>query len=245
MPLDEPFGDQDAMVVVTHDCDICHEDIAKEPSAELIVLRRIQARPSGERTFMRNPRLLELEARVGEDTAYFRVKAYERWFVPRERLVGVDPAGYLSTHPPDLLVAWLTNRYIRRGFPDAFNERLRPNRKEIEQRLRTGGEHLNAIYLVVEDEELPAEVPYRLIVRGTMLDIDYGVVERRTSAQQAFDGLVAALSGCDGVEVVDDALLSEVDISLHEVRLMKRWSVYDSLSLRVEDEAYARIEPSR
>ena len=143
------------------------------------------------------------------------------------------------------MVAWLTNRYIRRAFPDAFNERLRTHRKDIERPLKSGGDHLNAIYLVIEDEELPAGVPYQLVVRGTMLDDDYGVVERRTRAQVAFDGLVAALNACDGVEVLDDALVSEAEISLHEIRLMKRWSVYDSLSLRVEDEASARIEPAR
>lgn len=78
-----------------------------------------------------------------------------------------------------------------------------------------------------------------------MLESDFAVPERRIRAQQAFDGLVAALGACPGIEVVDDALVSETEISLHDIRIMKRWSVHDSLSLRSEGEAYARIEPTR
>jgi hypothetical protein len=245
MPLEEVLGADDHLVVLSHDCDICHVDLAKEPTAELIAVHRIAARPAGDRAFMRNPRVLEFEARVGGQTLTFRVAASERGFVQRALLAGVDPAGQLVTHPPDLLVAWLTNRYIRRAFPDAFNERLRSKRRDVERPLKEHGEYLHSVFLVIGDEELPADVPYRLVVRGTMLEEDFVVPERRTEAQQAFDGLVAALDACAGIEVVDDALVSEAEVSLHDVRLMKRWSVYDSLSLRGEDEAYARIEPTR
>ncbi|MFN8519582.1 MAG: hypothetical protein U0667_09420 [Chloroflexota bacterium] len=240
-----PLATDDHLVVISHDCDICHPDIAKEPDAELIVVRRLPARPSGDWTFMRSPRVLEFEAQVGGQSQSFRVAASERLVVPRTRLVGVDPAAHLETQPPDLLVAWLTNRYIRRAFPDAFNDRLRAKRKDIERPLKGSGEHLHSIYLLIDDDELSPDVSYRLVVRGTMLESDFAVPERRIRAQQAFDGLVAALGACPGIEVVDDALVSETEISLHDIRIMKRWSVHDSLSLRSEDEAYARIEPTR
>lgn len=245
VPVAGTLGPDDHMIVISHDCDITHDDIDKEPLAELIVVREITGRPAGDRVFMRSPRVLEFEAHVRDEQRLFRVSAFERCFFPRTRLVGMEPAGQLQTQPPDLLVAWLTNRYIRRAFPDAFNERLRPKRREIKQPLKTSGEHLHSVYLVVDDDELPPEVSYRLVIRGTMLEVDFAVPERRLAAQRALDGLVAALAACDGIEVVDDALVSEAEITLDEVRAMKRWSVYDSLSLRREEEASVRIEPMR
>jgi hypothetical protein len=231
--------------VISHDCDITHRSIDKEPFAELIVARRISTEPAGDRVLLRSPRLLEFEGHVGDEHATYRVSAAERLFVRRERLAGIDPVGPLGTEPPDLLVAWLANRYIRSAFPDAFNERLGPNQREIKRLLKTGAEHLHSIYIRVDDEELPPETPYRLIIRGTMLQIDFLVPERRLSAQKAFDSLIALLATCEGIEIADEALVSETEISLDDVRLMKRWSTHDSLSLRDERDALPRIDPSR
>ena len=244
LPVGEPLGPEDRIVVISHDCDITHGSIEKEPLAELIVARRISTAPVGDRVFTRSPRLLEFEGYMGDEHGTYRVSAAERMFIPRDRLAGVDPAGALGTEPPDLLVAWLTNRYIRSAFPDAFNERLGPNQRDIKRLLKTGAEHLHSIYIRVDDEELPPETPYRLIVRGTMLQIDFPVPERRLSAQKAFDGLIALLASCEGIEIADEALVSETEISLDDVRLMKRWSTHDSLSLRDERDALPRIDPS-
>ena len=182
---------------------------------------------------------------MDNEHANYRVSAAERLFVPRERLAGIDPEGPLGTEPPDLLVAWLANRYIRGAFPDAFNERLGPNQRDIKRLLKTGAKHLHSVYIRVDDEELPPETPYRLIVRGTMLQVDFIVEERRQSAQEAFDGLIALLATCEGIEIADEALVSETEISLDDVRLMKRWSTHDSLSLRDERDALPRIDPGR
>lgn len=76
-------------------------------------------------------------------------------------------------------------------------------------------------------------------------DVHFAVAERRIEAQRVFDGLVAALDACEGVEVVNDALVSEAEVSLDEIRVMKRWSIFDSLSLRDEEEAVPRVEPTR
>lgn len=239
-----PLGSGDLLVVLSHDCDICHRDIEKEPWAELLAVREIPQGPAGDMVFMRNPRVLEFVGRLGASERSFRASASERGFAPRGRLAGIAPGAHLITQPPDLLAAWLSNRYIRSAFPDAFNERIDPALKGIARKLKAHGDALYSIYLLMEDEELPLDTPYHLVVRGTMLSGDFAVHERRVQAQLALGGLVAALSGCRGIEVIDDALVSEAEISLDEIRPMKRWNAHDSLSLATERDASSRIDPA-
>lgn len=234
----------DLLVLVSHDCDICQGDIDKEPWAELLVIRGITRRPLGDRSYMKSPRVLEFEAHVGTSTGFYRVSASERWFAPRERLSGSSPSGHLGTQPHDLIPSWLSRRYIRQAFPDAFNDRLKAASKDIARHLSApGGDSLYAIFLVLDDEEFPPETEYRVVLRGTMLEADFADHVRRTEAQLALDGVASAMDGCAGIVVTDSALVPESEVTLHDVRLMKRWDPFDSLSLPDESDAASRVRP--
>jgi hypothetical protein len=140
--------------------------------------------------------------------------------------------GHLDTLPHDLIATWLSRRYIRVALPDAFNERARAAIETVKSALADNGEHLFAIYLLLEDEEKGVGDEYNVVVRGTMLEPDWQVGPRRVAAQIALNAIAAALNGADGINVVDSALRSEADISLHDVRAMKRWEIFDASSIR-------------
>ena len=44
--------------------------------------------------------------------------------------------------------------------------------------------------------------------------------------------MAARLDDCDGIEVLESSLKSEVDVTLDDLRVLKRWDSVDDLSLR-------------
>ena len=47
----------------------------------------------------------------------------------------------------DLIARWTAKRYTRPAFPDAFNQRLKPERNKVERVLRANGHLISAVYL--------------------------------------------------------------------------------------------------
>ncbi len=225
------LGERDLVVVVSHDCDVSQSSLEKEPWVELVIVRALDRRPDGGLTRGKNPRLLELEATVSQAPLAARVSASERWLAPRERLAGSVPAGFLQTTPTGIVPAWLSSKYIREAFPDEFNRRRAQAAEDLKRLLRTGGGDINSIYLALDDAELDRTQTYTVVMRGVLLAQDYEVEARRTLAHITLGKLAAVLSTCDGIDVVDFELVSERDFSLDDIRVMKRWSPFDSLSL--------------
>ena len=234
-PATVDLTERDFVVVVSHDCDVCQPDLSKEPWVDLIVVRTLGRSVDGGLTFGKNPRLLEFDAEVEGRHITGRVSAAERWLAPRERLATSTPSGHLRTSPDNLIASWLGGRYVREAFPDEFNRRCEPIARELRRVLGSRAQDLNAIYLVMDDAELPVGTDYILVMRGTMLDERYRTTDRRNAAQLALDSTAALLSRCEGIDVVEAALVSEAEISLHDVRVMKRWSPFDTLSLPGEE----------
>ena len=222
-------------VVLSHDCDLC-QGPEKEPWVELLIVRTVSGPASGDRTRMKNPRVLEFSARLNGDEIVAQAFAADRTLVPKDRLVGRTPAGFLDTVPVGLLASWISRRYIREAFADAFNARWSREKKSIREHLASTGEYLDAIYVSVDDQELPTDTDYAVIMRGTMLSDDYAEPSKRELAQEALDGTAARLAGCAGIDVVEVLLLSESELSLDDIRLLKRWDAFDDISISDGDQ---------
>ncbi|MEX2184452.1 MAG: hypothetical protein WEC14_08385, partial [Chloroflexota bacterium] len=128
--------------------------------------------------------------------------------------------------------SWLGRRYIRTALPDAFNVRVGGAIKEARASITEFGDNLDALYIIVDDDEKPTGEPFRIVLRGTVFESVWTDGSRRAAAQQAFNAVETALAGADGIEVVDSRLLSEADVSLHDVRAMRRWDIFDDTSVR-------------
>jgi hypothetical protein len=235
-PRSLELADRDLVVVISHDCDVSQRELEKEPWVELAVVRALDRRPDGSRTAGKDPRLLEFDAIVGGGPMVGQVSASERWLAPRERLAGSVPDGDLLTTPTGILPVWFSGRYIREAFPDEFNMRWSLAEEQLKRLLRTGAGSINAIYLALDDAELDQAQDYVVVMRGVMLAQDYDVEARRTLAQVTLGRVAATLSGCSGIDVVDFDLVPERDITLDDIRAIKRWSPFDSLSLTTKED---------
>ena len=228
------LSDDQLLVVISHDCDVTHPSFETEPDVELL---RATLMPSSEKQghyfWGKNPRNYHLEDSSAGTSVIWQFSVHDRVRIPREFLVNVTPDPNYSLEPDNLrrLRQWLAHRYSRQAFPDAFNERTQDATKRLRNKLKAKGDLLAAVYLAVHDEELSPDEPYDIIMFGSMRVEDFGLPEKRSGAQEVLDKIEDALDECDGIDIKESAIRSEADISLDEMRKLKRWD-FDDLTVR-------------
>lgn len=222
-------ADTEMGVVISHDCDLAR-GVAKEPWVEVIIVQPTTGRLQGDQTRMKNPRALDFSGRLDGAPVTCRALAADRIVIPKGHFAGRTPAQFLDTNPSGLLASWIARRYIREAFPNEFETRWRPARKAIRDHLQATGTHLDGIFLRLDERELGPDESYVVVARGSMLSEDHLDSTKRTLAQQALDGAMALLTQCDGIDVEESILLSEADLSLDDIRLLKRWDSLDDIS---------------
>ncbi|UFP94871.1 hypothetical protein [Gloeobacter morelensis] len=232
--LGEKVGEQSLLIVVTHDCDLNNVSFDNEPFFEFLVAEeRNLPREDGNLTWGKNPRKLQftLEGRV------YEVSIHDRFKAPREMLLAGAPAPdkALASQLVRSICQWIAKRYSRAVFADTFNERLRPVKRDMKKKLQQHGARITGIYAAVTNEELGEDKSYKVAIRATMQDQDFDNWEVRKEAQKGFDMVIAKIDSCEGIDVVDDELLPERDLSLSDLHLLKRWD-FDDLSYSQGDE---------
>jgi hypothetical protein len=227
----------DVLLVVSHDCDVTHGSLEKEPLADILLCRRLRADPDGNLTLGKNPRVLQFVAASGDEEVWFEARAYERCAFPRELLAEEPPDDslILPEKMKRLVRNWCADRYSREYFPDEFNRRLSEVADQIRQNLNRTGQYLSAIYFQGAEEELNPEVSYVLDVVGAMKPDDYADPKKREQAVLAISRVEALIAKAPGVRVDSSVVLSERSISLADVEFLKRWDT-DAMSLKTEPE---------
>jgi len=86
-------------------------------------------------------------------------------------------------------------------------------------------------FTIIENIELSASEAYKVVLAATMQDNHYHDSKKKTAVQSLLTRVEGIFQACvQGVDFVI-ALRSESDVSLHELRILKRWD-FDDLSLR-------------
>lgn len=156
-------------VLVSHDCDLAAE-LNTEPTAEWIPCTELQA-VDGQRTFGKNPRILNLEAtsetgdlvpleidarsKTGIDKAHL-----EEWAKP-------SPLKFTGARL-EILRRWLGARYSRSAFPNSFEELMRKIAGRVDKLAKSDGQGIRGLYFDLDDgamvERSPNESTYELYV---------------------------------------------------------------------------------
>jgi hypothetical protein len=219
------------ILVVGHDCDVVNPSFEKEPFVEVAIVHPI---PSCNPLCIggRNPRLLHFSLGGAGSLVNYEMRAHDRRMIDRRILLEgrPDEALLMNDDTRGLVGRWLSKRYYRAAFPDAFNERLRPKLNAVKEALQKSGEHVQDIYLTLDtDDELPDSRPYKVVALGTVRAETWDIPAHRTAAQACFDRVCAAMASCAGIQLLDSVLQSDADVTLYDLRKTKRWE-YDWLS---------------
>lgn len=229
------LGPDDLVVVVSTDCDVAAIDFEKEPFFEGLIARLTQT-SNGNLRHGKNPRRIQVGLLIDGLPTLFEASIDERHRVERELLADADPDWNRRLPPNDLrcLRLWLAKRYYRTAFPGSFNERIAPVVDRIRRRARQGGEYISGFWVALNTfDELPNAEAYEVAFFGLMLVEHYSDAQSHDAAQGCFDDILAVVEQCGGIVIVDEALRSEADVSVDDLRSLHRWD-WDDLTLRAE-----------
>lgn len=216
-------------VVLSHDCDVTNSSFEKEPSVEVIFGEYLD-RKDGNKLWGKNSRLLQMV----EGERIYEFNVHLRNTFPRSFLVDHEPDSRKLSNAARLqLAGWLGRRYSRRGFADEFNNRSRSAVNALRNQLKPDGALISGIYLLVSDDELPEGTDYEIIVWVAMNASDYESEEKRTVGAKLLGMVEAQLNECQGIVVESSEVRSESEISIADIRKLKRWD-FDDLTLRDE-----------
>jgi hypothetical protein len=228
----------DLLILISQDCDIVCPSYENEPFVELLVARAVtQEQRDGTLFHGKNPRRLQFQIESAGGPLLYEVNIHEKSRLDRRALVNVEAAGEPrpDTSVVDVLTKWTAKRYTRAAFPTNFNERCRPVMGRINKKLKKGGDLLTGIFLRLNTlEELPAGEDYQVILRVTARSEDLDDIENNDAAISLVTDIEIALNRCEGIEVVDAALVPEDDFTLADLREVRRWD-YDYLSFGGEE----------
>lgn len=229
------IGEQ-KFIVASHDCDVTNPSFEAEPDVELLPAAVLDAsEKDGNYFWGKSSRFYQLERNSSGGQCIWQFSIQDRILFPRRYLLASQPdtESALTNDEKRGLALWLARRYHRAAFPDAFVDRTRRAAGKLRKPLKDQGHHLTAILLFTEDDELPSELPYEIIIYGSMLAEDWSEPRARAAAQELLGSIEASFGECDGIEVKELVLCSEADISLDDLRRLKRWDC-DNLTIRGE-----------
>ena len=221
-PRFSDWNADDRAIVLSQDCDVVHASYDVEPSIELI-RGRIVTDENALVRHGRNPRRLQLDAGAG---AFLDMSIHDRWVIPRRELEGDAPDDGLSIEVEDLLVLveWVAKRYTRPAFPDAFNERRADASKKIEKVLKKHGRSITGIFLALDpNDELAEGESYRVLLRVTATKETLATRGTELELARVAKAIADALDDCNGIDVVDHALVSEAEFTLADLQYFQRW----------------------
>lgn len=219
-------GENDYLVVTSHDCDIVNASIDREPVVE-VLRARISDDPGGQRSHFssgRNPRKLRLpETTVKGDNVVLELSVHDRWTIPRQLLMEEQPTRFLPISRCRLVAEWLAKRYIRSAFPTEFDYRWRGKSKAWRKLLRRQSSRIQGVYLRLHTlQELPADQPYKCalllaVPQSEATRADW--LETEKEIERAFtvfwDQLRPAIE-CEDVEVLTTGRITLVDIEQYQ-----------------------------
>lgn len=225
----------DMLIIVSHDCDIANRSFEAEPMVELMLARFLPIQSKNASLFSgRNPRKFQFLCQSGQ---LYEISIHDRFSISRRLLLSNAPD--IRKPAKDVIkqiCLWLSKRYFRAAFPDSFNNRIKQGQEAIRNKLKKTGQQITAIYIAVIDEELQPHEVYEIDIRATMQCEAYKNPDLRREAQDTINLIASKLDQCEGIEVLDNSVVSEAEVSIDDLRILKRWD-YDYLSYSIDTPA--------
>ncbi|HMA94404.1 MAG TPA: hypothetical protein VKP30_17050, partial [Polyangiaceae bacterium] len=208
-------------VVASQDCDIV-APVSTEACVDLLPAT-ITPDAAPDLRYGKNPRRLCMEMGNGQ---FIVVDIRARQTIQKAVVATITPNPHgciLSDRK--VLANWLGKRYSRPAFPDEFNARLEAHKKRMEKiSKREDGKLVTAIFVMLSTEsELPVGKDYETVVWLACQAKVAKDPKLRVSLEKYAQEFADAVNACDGIKVVEHELKSEFDISLEDLRKMKRF----------------------
>jgi hypothetical protein len=225
-------------VVASQDCDVVHGDCDAEPAIELVAARAI-AEADPRHMHLRHPRELHLVGTLNDGTAQpVAAHILDRGFLRRPLLLDHAPDPRIRFSPKAIaeLAAFLSRRYDREAYPDAFVRRFQRALARLESILRANDTLILDIYLTLGSRaELPDDQSYpvslTVIVADSVADHDQATMNRIRNEVAA--EVRKAVRSCRGIELDIVRVAGRDDLTLREAQTMTLLD-FDALSFELD-----------
>jgi hypothetical protein len=232
------------VVVVTHDCDLAIDNLDIDPEVEIIVGRTIEAL-GGNFTWGKSPRTLHYTAQLGETTAHIELVTTSKRTLPKRELAQFEPNPEFSLDGETLAVmrSWLSSRYNRAAFPDAFVNRMRDTKAEekLVKALADHGKNVSFVYFDLDGGqciERTESDPYqlRIVLVFPPGDDPDAAEDAASAAAEAVQRAVSSrLEKGDSILLKACFSISEDDITVSQARVLTQWRL-EYMTFRSEEE---------
>ena len=230
------------VLVISHDCDIVEDDLANEPTVEVIVGRYI-AEADPNLTHSKSPNRLHLEVLKNGMPAFIELLATQKHSVLKDGLAAYVPDGTfsISARNRETLQAWLAARYRRASFPDALNKHLRLLRDTLKNIGKDSPSAIANFFIYFEpDAELTDDSePYELWIVVVYCHEDVNgekvagaAVER---INKRIESKFKSSTGWRGIELRGCDAVSDEEFSYYNAMTFRNYPL-EYLSLRTTEE---------
>jgi hypothetical protein len=221
------------VVVVTHDCDLANDNLEAEPFVEVIVGRTVE-NAGGNFTWAKAPRTLHYPVVRQGVAAYVELVATAKVQLCKSDLAQFQPDPGFHLDGPTLAVVrnWLSVRYNRAAFPDAFVTRMKDTKADakLAKALELHGKNISFTYFDLDKGQCVERAegdPYRLsivLVFNPGDDPDLAA-DAADAAAEAVERAVAGRLPEEGESIRLDACfaVSEDDIRVSQARVLNLW----------------------
>ena len=124
--LKKPIDEEDTtVVVISHDCDLAVDNLDVEPKVKVII-GRLVAVPNGNFTWAKAPRTLHLPMVRDGGGVTIKLVSTNKLLIAKNKLASLEPdsAFLLDGRGLGVLRCWLSARYNRSAFSNAFVDRM-------------------------------------------------------------------------------------------------------------------------
>lgn len=230
-------------VVISHDCDLANHNLQLEPDVEVIV-GRVVAAANGNFSWGKSPRTLHLPMQFNGAMVTVELVATDKRLMPKGELVGFKPDGAFALDGKGLAVlrSWLSARYNRAAFPDAFARRMDDTKvgEKIDKVVKPHGELISFIYFDLDGGrmlERPDGEPYELsivLVYPPGNDPEASADRADKVAAQVKEACEARLGDKKAIVLKRCFAISEDDIPVSEARVLTQWRL-EHMTLKADD----------
>lgn len=230
------------VMVISHNCDLANDNLEVEPEVEVIVGRTVD-KEDGNYAWAKAPRTLHLRLKEDGEDQVVELVSTCKVLVPKDVLAAHEPdaAFVLDGRGLSVLREWLSSRYQRAAFPDAFVNRMRCTEadRRLAKALREYGANISFVYfkLLGGIVERADGDPYELdvvLVYPEGDDAEDAAVAAEQAASKVETVLRARLTDPSVIRLRSCITLCESEITIAQSRLLTQWRL-EYMTLSADD----------
>jgi hypothetical protein len=226
------------LIVASHSCDVVS---SREHESHIEVCPALPLGPevkTEQYGHARDPRRLRLPLTISEAQVLHDVHAPLRFSICRDQLEVVLPDATVHIADDDLydFTVWLSHRFLRRTFPDAFDRRLGGSGHKQIRRVMSGdvAAHLEALlYSISTFEELNQDQPYRIRIVLLAKPRSFQSPVLLSMLRSACDRVEDILSNKEGIVAESVVLEASNRMTLDQYQDFDSWG-FEDVSLEAD-----------